>query len=332
MDTRALDEALQTTTYRHYKPLRDAAAEYVYWAQHPGERVYLGIPQLDAAMRGTAPRQLTGVVGYTHSGKTQLLVHMALQNPDMGIPWFAPDESRMSMITKLTAVRTGVSVRRIEAELMDPDTEQAAKAMLYETAEALPNLFVCEDNLQLHDMWDACKEFEQATQRPVNAVVFDFARLLRVEGDERAKLESLKFWTNDHNLATFVIHQTSRTAGRDGERITLESGAYGGEDIFTHMIGVRRKYRFYESLVNDFEKALAQVTDPRKSEALREALDEAKGEAAYHRNSITFNLVKNKVPPNELVDDFDLTIDPSCGRLMVKVPTCPPMARQYFGG
>jgi len=325
----ALDQALQTTTYKHYVPLRQAADEYIHWAQHPGERIYMGIPQLDAAMRGTAPRQMTGVVGYTHSGKTQLLIHMALNNPDRGLPWMAPDESRMAMITKLTAARVGRSARQLEAELNDPASEKQAKALLYETAEALPNLFVCEENLAPWEMWEACQEFEQACQMPVQAVVYDFARLLKVEGDERAKLEALKHWTNDHEVALFVIHQTSRTAGRDGERITLESGAYGGEDIFTHMIGVRRKYRFYQSIANDLEKAMARNDDDRKHQTLMEAWTEATAEVAMHRNSITFNLVKNKVPPNELVDEFDLTIDPSCGRLQVG-PVIP-RARELFG-
>jgi KaiC/GvpD/RAD55 family RecA-like ATPase len=326
----ALDLALTSTTYRHYKPLRDAADEYVYWAQHPDERVYLGIPQLDRAMRGTAPRQLTGVVGYTHSGKTLLLTHMALHNPDRGIVWFAPDESRMAMIVKLTAARVGRSAREIEADLMDEATEKAARALLYETAEALPNLFVIEENLPLWDMAEACEEYQQATGRKVDAVVFDFARLLKVEGDERAKLEALKYWTNDHNLPMFVIHQTSRTSGRDGERITLESGAYGGEDIFTHMIGVRRKYRFYESMANDLEKAMARMEPGPKLDAMREVWGEAVTEAEVNRNKITFNLVKNKVPPSELVDEFDLTIDTACGRLLASQPS--PMARQYFGG
>lgn len=328
----ALDQALQTTTYRHYKSLREAADEYVHWAQHPGERIYLGIPQLDDAMRGTAPRQMTGVVGYTHSGKTQLLVHMAKTNPDMGLPWFSPDESRMSMVTKLTAAVRGISVRKLEADLQDPDTERAAKALLYETAEMLPNLFVCEENLPPYEMWEACQEFEQATQRPVNAIVFDFARLLRVEGDERAKLEALKFFTNDHAIATFVVHQTSRTSGREGEKITLESGAYGGEDIFTHMIGVRRKHRFFESIAWDLEKVISRTDDERKVASLREAQGEAYAEAEYYRNKITVNLVKNKVPPNDLVDDFDLTIEAATGRLLVDVPPARPMARQFFGG
>jgi hypothetical protein len=328
----ALDQALQTTTYKHYKSLREAADEYIHWAQHPEERVYLGIPQLDNAMRGTAPRQMTGVVGYTHSGKTQLLVHMALNNPDRGIPWFAPDESRMAMLTKLTAVRVGVSARQMEAELNDPTSEKHARALLYETADALPNLFVCEDNLSTWEMWEACEEFEQARQLKVNAVVFDFARLLKVEGDERAKLEALKHWTNDHGVALFVIHQTSRTSGRDGERITLESGAYGGEDIFTHMIGVRRKYRFYESIANDLEKAMARCDDDRKRQMLMEAWSEATTEVSIHRNSITFNLVKNKVPPNDLVDEFDLTIDGPTGRLrLAPMPPEPLRAREFFG-
>ncbi len=160
----ALDEALHTTVgCKYYKPLIDAADEYVYWAQNPQDRVYFGIRRLDDAMRGTAPRQMTGVVGYTQGGKTQLMLHLALANPLAPIAWFAPDESRMAMAVKLTAARTGTSALTLEAQLSDIDTEHLAKAALYETAEALPNLFVCEDNLFLPEMWEAVQQCEQQT-------------------------------------------------------------------------------------------------------------------------------------------------------------------------
>lgn len=41
--------------YRHYKPLSEAANEFIRWAETPELRVYTGIKELDKAMRGTAP-------------------------------------------------------------------------------------------------------------------------------------------------------------------------------------------------------------------------------------------------------------------------------------
>jgi hypothetical protein len=38
-----------------------------------------------------------------------------------------------------------------------------------------------------------------------------------------------------------VLHQSSRTAGADGKKMTISSGAYGGEQQATHILGVRRK-------------------------------------------------------------------------------------------
>lgn len=325
-----LDAALRTTTgTKYYKPLRDAADEYIQWAQTPEQRIYLGVRRLDEAMRGTAPRQMTGVVGYTQGGKTVLMTHMVLANPDAPITWFAPDESRMAMHVKLTAARTGVSATALEAQLSDPDTERQARAALYETAEALPNLFICEDNLFPYEMWEAVQEQQEQTGETVKAVVFDYARLLKVEGDDRAKLEALKYWTTDHNLPLFVIHQSSRTAGRDGEPITLSSGNYGGEDVFTHMIGVRRKMKFHESILRDFEKAYGRETDPKKKNDLLGWIREQELEIELQRDKITVNLVKNKVPPNVLVPEFDMTIDWRSGRL--SEDPLPPRARDFFG-
>jgi hypothetical protein len=51
---------------------------------------------------------------------------------------------------------------------------------------------------------------------------------------------------------------------------------------------------------------------------LKEAIDEQLIEIDRHRYSITINLVKNKVPPCELVDEFDVNIDWATGRLLLK--------------
>lgn len=311
-----LDEVLKRSQYRYFEPLTTAADEYVHWAQTPERRVYLHVPQLDRAMRGTAPSQLTGVVGYTHSFKTQLMTHMVINSPERNVAWVTPDESRMAVVVKLTSNITGYSARELEAMLDDPEREKEAKTLLYATAEDLPNLFVCDYNLDLNQMWDACEEYQQAKGQAVEVVIFDFARLLKVEGDERAKLEALKIWTNEHKLSTFVIHQTSRGSGRDGEPIDISSGAFGGEDVYTHMIGVRRKVRWYESLLQDAYRAYEQAQG-QKREDLREKIEEYELARDAHQDTVTINLVKNKVPPCELVPEFDLTIDPRSGRLLV---------------
>lgn len=72
-------------TYHHFRPLTEAADEYIRWAETPQERVYTGIKQLDAAMRGTAPSEITLVQGFTHSGKTLLITEILLNNPDIPI-------------------------------------------------------------------------------------------------------------------------------------------------------------------------------------------------------------------------------------------------------
>lgn len=59
-----LAELEQQNAYEHYRPLRDAADEFINWAIDPASRVYTGIPELDDAMRGTAPGELTLIQGF----------------------------------------------------------------------------------------------------------------------------------------------------------------------------------------------------------------------------------------------------------------------------
>ena len=63
------------TEYRMYEPLSEAAHSFVRWAQSPHERIHLGLPQIDAEMRGIAAGEMSMMIGYAHGGKTLLLLH-----------------------------------------------------------------------------------------------------------------------------------------------------------------------------------------------------------------------------------------------------------------
>ena len=57
----------QSKPHVYYRPLDEAAHEFVRWAQSPHERVYTGFPDLDDQMRGIAPGEMTLLIGYSHS-------------------------------------------------------------------------------------------------------------------------------------------------------------------------------------------------------------------------------------------------------------------------
>ena len=78
-------------SYNYYVPLVKAADDYVHWAQTPHERIYLGFPEIDSQMRGIAPSEMCLINGYSHSGKTLVLLQILAANRDKRIIYFCPD-------------------------------------------------------------------------------------------------------------------------------------------------------------------------------------------------------------------------------------------------
>jgi hypothetical protein len=329
---------VEASMYTYWQPLTEAADAAIEYAQHPERRVYMGIRALDDAMRGTAPKQMTEVIGYTHNGKTLLTTHMVLSNPDKVGVWATPDESRLTVLSKLAAATSGYGWETIEMWLQsrDRDLEKRARALLYETAERFHNLSVIECAMNGITLSAAVSETEQALSRNVDYVIYDFAKLWNIEGDETAKLNDIKWWCATTGKPIFVLHQTSRTTGRDGEPITIDSGRFGGEDVATFMIGVRRQANWYKALIKDAEREYEKEKAHAKRIEIQGAIDEYRSKLAEHINTITINLVKNKVPPARLVPDFDMDIDWQTGTLLPRgaapKPVSQPLVQSAFGG
>jgi predicted ATP-dependent serine protease len=92
------------TPAHFFKPLALAADEYVYWAQNPDERIYLGFPDIDGQMRGIAPSEMCLINGYSHSGKTLFLLQILLANKTKPVIYFCPDEPRTLTLIKLACL------------------------------------------------------------------------------------------------------------------------------------------------------------------------------------------------------------------------------------
>jgi hypothetical protein len=108
-----------------------------------------------------------------------------------------------------------------------------------------------------------------------------------------------------------VLHQTSRTAGADGAKLTMSSGSYGGEQQATSIIGVRRKKYQIAAEINE----LIEKLDRSHSERAQDRLDYLRSEARIHEFTVTVSLLKNKRPAGQLVDDIDFELDTATGRL-----------------
>ena len=134
----------EAAKYDHYSPLSDAAHRLIAEAQTE-RKIDTGIAVFDREMRGISPGHLAMFIGYSHSGKTLLLLHMIRHNRDKRIAWFVPDEPAPLILTKLACMEHGVSGAELEARLADGDPW--GLRVLNETIERVRNLAVFDRSL-----------------------------------------------------------------------------------------------------------------------------------------------------------------------------------------
>ncbi len=296
--------------YRMYTPLSEAADSFVRWAQSPQDRVHLGIPKIDAELRGIAPGEIAMMLGFAHGGKTLLLLHALRNNRDKHIAMFIPDEPKQLVLTKLTCIHHGIDARVLEARVASDDQE--AINLLRHTAEYdFPNLAVFDQPLAASDMERAYGEVSDVWGQAPDLVVVDYLDLVEAGETVPDKATFLKGFGRRHDIPMLVLHQTSRTAGADGKKLTMSSGAFGGEQQATSVIGVRRRKYEIAAEINE----LIMKLDRSHSERAQDRLEYLRHEARIHEHTVTVSLLKNKRPAGQLVDDIDFELDAATGRL-----------------
>lgn len=293
---------------KHYRPLVDAASAFIKEAQDRN-RIYTGTPQFDAEMRGIGSGQLLIVTGYSHSGKTQWVTRMLRHNKGKRIAFFIPDEPATLVLSKLASIESGVAAREIEERVSEGDAE--AIRILRDTAlRDFPNLAVFDKPLTAQVMEEGYAEVCDVWGAKPDLVIVDYVDLVQVGETVQAKFDFLKGFGSRHEVPLLAIHQTSRSAGADGRKMTISSGNYGGEQHATFMIGVRRRK---SQLMAELEELKEKAN--KGNEQAADRLMEVEYDLAIHQYTITVNLVKNKRPGGGLVDDVDMEIDIHTGRL-----------------
>lgn len=305
------DVSIPTKIRQHYEPLALAADDFVHWAQNPGERIYLGFSDIDGQMRGIAPSEMCLINGYSHSGKTMFLLQILLTNSDKTVVYFCPDEPKTLTLIKLACLLHGIDASILEQRVATDDPE--AIDLLRSTAnQYFPKLAVFDQVMSLNEMEQALSEVRDMWGKP-QLIVYDYLELLQGGGEDvPSKANTLKAFGKRHNIPMLVLHQSSRHAGTDGKKQTISSGAYGGEQQATHIIGVRRKRFEIESQIRDIEERLDTA---KNAERLLERLDMLRYDLRIHQNTVTINLVKCKRPSSALLDDMDFEIEDGTGRL-----------------
>ena len=313
---------------QYYKPLSEAADEFIRFAETPELRVFTGIDLFDTLIRGVAPGELCLINGFAHSGKTVLATEILMANKTAPVVLFTPDETRPAVLTKLAAATTGVGAAELERRIYKQDLD--ARNLLIDVATEYQQLAVYDENVTLHQMDRMFDEATEAFGQKPKAVVFDYAEQLNEATDTKGKLDELKRWGKQHSVAMFVLHQTSRTAGADGRKLGIASGAYGGEQQATFMITVRRKINYYMDRLDELEMKIANASNPKQIERWQEeAYNIVYDEIPRHKDTVSLALVKNKRPPMELTKEVDFNIDNVTGRLFL-VGTGEPVAESFI--
>lgn len=298
-----------------YHPLSEAADEYIHFSRTPDARIYTGLEEFDGAMRGIAPDEFALIVAYAHAGKTVLASHIVLNNAQKRVAWFTPDETRVLLLVKLASLIHGVTAEEYERRIAQGDAS-AADELRQVATDHLPNLAVFDQPMTLDGMNRAVDEaVDNLWGAEPDLVVFDYVDLLRHGDNVVAKIDALKAWGKERHVAMLVLHQSSRSAGKDGQVVTMSSGGYGGEQQATFLLGVRRKAHELESKLREKREALASAQTQAKRDPLAYEVQELEYELSVHADTITLALVKCKRPPSRLVPDTDYRLDPQTARL-----------------
>jgi hypothetical protein len=206
----------------------------------------------------------------------------------------------------------GIDANELERNIARAD-EQSIRLLRETAQQQFPKLAVFDQMMTLNDMEKALSEVADLWGQPA-LMVFDYLELLQGGGEDvPSKANTIKAFGKRHNIPLLVLHQSSRTAGADGRKMTISSGAYGGEQQATHIVGVRRKKFEIESMIRDVEERIERATT--STERLMEKLDSLRYDLRIHQNTLTVNLVKCKRPASTLLDDMDFEIEYGTGRL-----------------
>lgn len=279
----------------HIRPLADATKSFIDVVENPGNRVTLGLPTIDVLTRGFGPRELVIVVGFAHSGKTQLINAMILNNPQRRILYFSLDDPAEMIVVKLLCMHSGIAADVLEQRVRNHDP--AVHKLLADAEILFPNLLIVDQPLGFGQIVDAIAEATELWGAPPECVVIDYLALIpssdgNAEGSNTviSKAQELKRLVKSLEYPVICVHQGTRSQCGPGKPVTLTSLAFGGEQEATMVLGVRRK---------------------------REDDDADEADRRYNANTITLHLVKNKRPPSKRTpyEGIDFFMDPDTGMI-----------------
>ena len=243
------------------------------YAKDPDESpgVPFGLASLDRALMGGLRQGLHMLVGFSHHGKTQLLLRLLWENRHHPMVVFSPDEASEAVLFKLITIAHGIPFEQL--------VTWSANKKIGALQEAFPYLSVDEENRGRNDMVTYIAEAEQYYGQKLVLAAYDYLNYFgsaRSTGEDQTgaidqKATAFKELSKDTGIPWVVIHQANRGAARGDAKMDITKVAYGGVAQMETITSVRR-----------------QVFDP-KADASVEAQEE-------HCPTMHVALLKNKQP------------------------------------
>ena len=285
------------------RPLSTAAHRFITEAQSE-RRISVGIPAIDREMRGISPGHLAMIVGYSHSGKTLVMLNIIHHNRDRRIALFTPDEPAPLVLTKFASLVWGIEAAQLERAVAVG--EPHAIRMLHQTVEEFPNLLIFDQPLTQRTLRqgyeEACEEWGEGG----DLVVIDYMDLVQGPDSIGPKMDMVKAFCTEADVPVIGLHQTSRSAGTNGRPMRIDSGNFGGETWATYQLGVWRKKA---SIVTELAELQARSY---QQDWVLDRISVLQHELRIHEFTLTVNLNKNKRPGGQLIlegVDFELMLD-----------------------
>lgn len=204
-----------------YRPL---AASAVDPDHSPG--VPTGLGEIDEILGGGYRVGFHLIVGYSHNGKTQLLLRTIWENRHRAMVYVAPDETNEMIICKLLSIATQTHVDEVF------ELPASTKAGLLK--EHFPKLAVSDDFLNGMQILQLTKEVEQVFQERPAFIAYDYLEMFSAGrgqdqmGAIKSKTRAFKQLVKDTQLPWLVLHQLNRQ-GSKGSPVSMTDLTYGGE-------------------------------------------------------------------------------------------------------
>ena len=278
-------------------------------------------PTLAVQVSGSHTHVTNGIV--THN--TQVWLHMLRHNKHKRFVLFTPDEPTTLVLAKLASIEHNVDAKELERQVAQDDRD--AVRLLHETIEQYPNLIVFDQPMSALEIEDAYDEACDVWGAAPDLVTFDYLQQLRVADTVPGQADWVKGFGKQRNVPLCVLHQTSRSAGANGQELTIDSGAFGGEQQATFVVGVRRKKFALMDAIREQREKLQRAQQGQTIESCRKRIEELQRDLREHEYTLTVNMSKNKRPGGGLVGEVDYEIETSTGRLIPLAPGDLP--RQY---